>query len=323
MSRVLVTGATGFIGRHVVALLEAQGHEVHAVTRRRTEEESPTAAADGEGGAALTRGGVVWHEADLLRPDAASTLVGETQPERLLHLAWCVVPEKFWSAPENERWIDASLRLLRAFGEAGGARAVMAGTCAEYEWGEELLREGGTPLLPATLYGACKHATHVAASASARELGVSFAWARIFFLYGPGEPAGRLVSTVASELLAGKEVPTSDGFQRRDFMHVRDVAGAVAALLASDVEGAVNVATGAAVPVRDVVALIAEATDGRAQVRVGELPARTAEPPVIVGDARRLTEEVGFRARVTLGEGIAETVEWWRERTPGVRGSGK
>jgi nucleoside-diphosphate-sugar epimerase len=296
MSRVLLTGAGGFIGAHAIPALLARGHDVHAVSRTR-----------GEGSE-----GVRWHRADLLTKGAARELVERVRPQLLLHLAWYATPGSFWTAPENELWVGASVRLLRAFGESGGRRAVMAGTCAEYAWGGEVLDERTTPLRPATLYGACKHATHVIARASAEQLGVSLAWARIFFLYGPGEPPGRLVSSLARGLLAGERVPTSSGEQRRDFMHVDDVAGGLAALLDSDVRGAVNIASGEAVPVREIVHLLGAATGGSDRLAIGELAAREGEPAVIAGASRRLNEEVGFRPRVGLERGIGETVEWWR-----------
>jgi nucleoside-diphosphate-sugar epimerase len=292
VSTVLLTGAGGFIGRYALDALLAQGHHVHAVARHSGD----------------PRAGVTWHELDLLHADAAEFLAPAVRAEQLLHLAWHATPGSFWTAPENERWIDASLRLLRAFGEAGGTRATISGTCAEYAWGDRLLREQGTPLEPATLYGACKHATHVAAAGIARQLDVSLAWGRVFFLYGPGEDPGRLVSGVARGLLAGEDVPTTDGLQRRDFMHVRDVAGALVALLESDATGAVNIARGEAVAVRELVNLIAAEVGGSGRVRFGALPARAGEPPVIAGDARRLRHEVGFRASVALEQGIRETV---------------
>ncbi len=305
--RVLLTGATGFIGRNALDVLLDRGHEVHAVSRR-----SPS-----------PREGVSWHEADLLAENAASTLVREAQATHLLHMAWYALPGRFWSAPENERWIGASLRLLRAFGKAGGQRAVIAGTCGEYAWGAEVMRENDTPLEPATLYGACKHATHVAARAVADQLAISLAWGRVFFLYGPGEHTDRLVSSVARGLLAGEEVPTTDGLQRRDFMHVHDVASAFVALLFAEVRGPVNIASGRAVAVRDVVTLIAERAGGLERVRFGVLARRAGEPAIIAGDARRLHDEVGFRPMIGLEEGIAQTVDWWREQpstTPSTPG---
>jgi nucleoside-diphosphate-sugar epimerase len=298
--RVLLTGASGFIGGYALEALVQQGHEVCAVAR------SPGSP----------REGVTWYECDLLSLGAPERLVDEAQASHLLHLAWYVQPGSFWNAGENERWIDASLRLLRAFGEGGGRRAVMAGTCAEYVWGgEETLRELHTPLEPASLYGACKHATHVVAKELAAQLGVSLAWGRIFFLYGPGEDTARLVCQVARSLLAGEQVPTTDGDQRRDFMHVRDVASAFVELLSGNLSGPVNIASGQAVQIREIVTLIAEQAGGLELVRFGALDRRAGEPEWIVADVERLRDAVGFTPVTGLREGLAETVAWLREES--------
>ncbi|HEV2944867.1 MAG TPA: NAD(P)-dependent oxidoreductase [Solirubrobacteraceae bacterium] len=302
MSRVLVTGAGGFIGRRVVDRLLADGHEVHGV-------------CTGHGGSRDTR--VVWHRADLLAPEAADAVTGEAQATHLLHLAWYAFPGRFWSAVENIEWISATLRLLHSFAAAGGHRAVVAGTCAEYAWGEDVLREEDTPLAPATLYGVCKHATQVAASALSEQLDLSFAWGRIFFLYGPGEDSQRLVASIARGLLTGQRVASTEGSQVRDFLHVDDIAGAFAALVASDVQGPVNIASGQPVAVRAIVEEIGRATDRLDHVDFGALTLRDGDPPRIVADVVRLREEVGFSARIGLAEGIRGTIEWWRQHVDG------
>jgi nucleoside-diphosphate-sugar epimerase len=291
VTRVLVTGATGYIGRHAVAALERRGHDVVALSSR---------------------------QADLLAPDGPERAVAAAEADALLHLAWYAEHGRFWTAPENLDWVGASLRLLRAF---GGRRVVMAGTCAEYGWDglDGPCVEGGTPLAPTTLYGAAKHATHVAAEAYAREAGVSLAWGRVFFSFGPGEAPGRLVAAVARALLAGEEVPTTEGTQVRDFVAVEELGDAFAALVESDVEGAVNVASGRGVPVRDVVALVGRETGREDLIRYGALPARPDDPPSLVADTGRLEREVGWRAREPLADGVARAVAWWRERGRGSR----
>ena len=297
MTRVLVTGAGGFVGRRAVAALAARGHEVHGAGRG---EPPPGVHA--------------WHRADLLAPGGAEDAAAAAGAEALLHLAWYAEPGRYWVAPENEAWIGASLRLLRAFAAAGGRRAVMAGSSAEYRWGGDVLSEASTPLEPATLYGACKHATHVAARAAAAQLEVELAWARLFFLYGPGEDERRLVAGVARGLLAGERVPTTDGTQRRDFLHVDDAAAALAALLESGVRGAVNVASGEAHEVRALIAAVARAAGGEDRVDLGALPQRAGEPARVVADVARLRDEVGFTPAIELEPGLAATVRWWRER---------
>jgi nucleoside-diphosphate-sugar epimerase len=286
VNRVLVTGATGFIGRHAAPLLAERGYEVHAV------------------GSA---------HADLLDPAAAESLVQRVQPSHLLHFAWYAVPGKFWTAPENAAWVEASIRLLRAFADGGGERVTMSGSCAEYDWsGNGVLSEHDTPLRPATYYGDCKRALASVAGGLAAERGLGFAWGRIFFAYGPHEPPGRLVSQVAEALVKGEPAPVSEGTQRRDFLHARDVAAAFVALLDSGVEGPVNIGSGHAVPVREVVSLIGEAAGHPELVRFGEVPQRPGDPAVIEADVARLRDEVGWHPAVPLEQGIRETVEWWR-----------
>jgi nucleoside-diphosphate-sugar epimerase len=291
----MLTGATGFVGGTVLQALVRAGDEVHAVARRR--------------GADVP--GVKWHEADLL---AEVKLLGEVEPEILVHLAWYAEHGKFWSSAENVRWVDSSLALLLAFAAAGGRRAVMAGTCAEYEWGGAgKLHEQNSPLRPLTLYGVCKDALRRVACAYATEAGLDFAWGRLFFLYGPREQPERLVPAVIRALLARKRVATTAGTQQRDFMHVEDVAEAIVALAHSQVTGPVNIASGRATSVADVLDLIGALTGAGSLIDRGARPPSPLESSRIVADVGRLALEVGFQPSISLQDGLASTIDWWRE----------
>jgi nucleoside-diphosphate-sugar epimerase len=261
--------------------------------------------------------------ADLLGADGPGALVADAGASHLLHLAWYAEHGRFWTGPQNLDWVGATLRLLRAFREGGGRRAVVAGTCAEYAWeGEGPLEEAGTPLRPSTLYGAAKRATHVAAEAYARQEGLSLAWGRIFFLFGAGEAPGRLIPSVAGALLRGEEAAVTAGDQVRDFLAIEELGDAFAALLGSNVEGAVNVASGRASAVRDVVGMVGRALGSEERVRYGALPARPGDPPSIVADVRRLRDEVGWAPRESLEAGIERVVSALRDARlqPGTRG---
>lgn len=302
MRRVLVTGAAGFIGQHAIGPLTERGFQVYALL--------------GPDDAPLP--GTEPIRSDLHDPGATTRLLAELRPSHLLHLAWYAEPGRFWDADENVRWVGATAYLLHAFAAAGGRRAVFAGTCAEYDWTDGVCREHSTPLAPRTLYGACKLAVAQTLAALAQRADISAAWARVFFLYGPGERPGRLVSDVARGLVAGRPVPCTAGSQRRDFLHVADVASAMVALLDSAVEGSVNIGSGEAVPVSTVVARIAAVVGRPDLLRPGELPTRPDDPSLIVADVSRLRDEVGWTPRFSLEEGIADVVTWHRRHLGGA-----
>lgn len=295
MKRVLVTGATGFVGRHSLPRLLESGYEVHAVGGQR----SPEAPSRD----------IVWHRANLLEPGEIASLVGKVKPTHLLHFAWYAVPGKYWTAPENLAWVRATVNLMQVFSDHGGRRAVMAGSCAEYDWKFDYCSELFTPCRPATLYGACKHGTQVLLDAWSRQAGLSSAWGRIFFLYGPGEYPSRLVPSVINSLLRNEPARCTHGNQVRDFMHVADVAAAFVELLGSDVNGAVNIASGVSAPLKEVIHAIADHLNKRDLVRLGAVPAPAGEPDALVADIGRLRDEVGFMPRYGLKQGIAQTIE--------------
>ncbi|MBP3959792.1 NAD(P)-dependent oxidoreductase [Gemmata sp. G18] len=307
MKRLLVTGATGFVGAPAVRL--ARDHfEVHATAR--TARAVPT--------------GVSFHPCDLLNADKTARLIEIVRPTHLLHLAWVATPGVYWTSPENHRWAEASKHILLTFAQYGGTRAVVAGSCAEYDWGTGgVCHERDTPARPRTTYGRCKLELGKWAEVLGSARGVSVARARLFFLYGPGEHLSRLVPSVARALLAGTPAACSTGTQERDFLHVEDAADALVALAQSDLTGPVNVGSGAAVAVRDLIDHVARECGRPDLVRLGARATPAGEPPLLVADAGRLRDELGWRPRTDLERGLRETVDWWRTTgSEGVRKCG-
>jgi len=302
LKRVLVTGATGFIGPCCLRLLLGRGYQVHAVSSRPHGVASRFTTETED---------IRWHQADLLEPAQVASLVAAVQPTHLLHLAWYVVPGKLATASENFRWVQASLELLRRFGEHGGRRVVMAGSSYEYDWRHGYCSEAVTPTVPATYYGACKLALGSLLSAYAAQSGLSHAWARIFFLYGPREHPARLVSSVIRSLLLGERARCSHGRQIRDYLHVEDVADALVALLDSDVTGCVNVASGLPISLREMVSRIATKLGREQLVEFGAVPSHPNDVPLVVADVTRLSEEVSWQPTYDLEGGLDATIAWW------------
>lgn len=298
MKRVLITGASGFLGWHCLASLAARGwSDIHAVSRAPGAPGTPSTAT--------------WHRGDLIDPAGIAALVREVKASHALHLAWYTMPGQYASSPENLRWLAASATLLEEFARAGGKRFVAAGTCAEYDLSHGTCSETLTPLQPRTPYGVAKHALQTVVSAFGAGLGVSTAWGRLFFPYGPREHPRRLVAYVTRSLLAGIPALCSSGEQRRDFLFAGDVGDAFAVLLESDFNGIVNIGSGEAVAVRSVIDEIGAQLGRMDLIRLGVRPQPSAEPALLVADVARLHREVGWRPRVGLAEGIAASIAYW------------
>ena len=297
MKKTLVTGASGFIGKHSLPLLLQAGHEVHAVSFKKKH----------AGGNDIS-----WHQADLRDYSQTKRLIAKVQPTHLLHLAWYTKPGNFWDDPENVQWVQASLELLQAFQVHGGKRIVIAGTCAEYDWNEEICSEKETPVKPATLYGNCKQKLQMKADTFCKKAQLSICWGRVFFVYGPHEHPARLIPSVIRSLLKKEPAECSHGKQNRDLLYVEDVASGFVALLENEITGIVNIGSGESVLLRNVVETIGEKIGCPELIRLGVIPSRPDDPTMLVADASKLRQEVGWTPRFNLDRGLDQTIEWWK-----------
>ncbi|HEV2079650.1 MAG TPA: NAD(P)-dependent oxidoreductase [Allosphingosinicella sp.] len=291
--RVLLTGGTGFVGRAILAKLLDDGREVLAFT------------SGGEPD--LRHPKLEWRRFDLLRAeeeDLGVTLGGEGL-SHCIHAAWYTNHADYLVHEVNREWVSASLRLHDAFIAAGGRRFVGIGTCIEYGSGanERPCREYQTPLRPYTLYGECKVALFRALEAR----GGGFAWARIFFVYGPGDRDGRLVPYILSAFARGEEAGPNTGGLRRDFIHVEDLALQIVRIADSGVQGAINTGTGAAVTISEIFETAADLY-GRPELARANADMGQGQPLLIEADLTRFRRDVGEPATRSLRDGLAELV---------------
>jgi nucleoside-diphosphate-sugar epimerase len=295
--RVLVTGATGFIGLHCLMPLLRRGYEVHAVSSK------PVVGLENS---------VQWHCADLLDHLVPKQLMERVRPTHLLHLAWYVVPGKLISSDLNYDWVHSSMELMTAFQQIGGRRLVFCGSSYEYDWSYGYCHEARTPTIPNTAYGACKHALDVMTQSFCQAHNLSRAWPRVFFLYGPGEHPGRLISSVIRALLQGQEARCSHGRQIRDYLHVEDVGDALVSVLDGAVEGPVNIGSGSPVTLRDMILMTGRMIGREDLVKLGAIPSRANDAPLVVADIDRLMNQLKWQPKYTMEEGLRNTIEWWR-----------
>jgi nucleoside-diphosphate-sugar epimerase len=299
--RVLLTGATGFIGSHLARLLVAEGHTVAAVVRRQS---SRWRIHDVE-----PRLDIIW--GDTYHVNGLRAELDRARADVCVHMAWDSVSG--WSSPNAVDSAAGSLMLLRAVLESGCKRLVVAGSSFEYEATDDPLTEE-SPIRPQDLYGAAKHAVHLVAEQVARMNDASLAWLRIFNTYGTYDDERRLVPSIVRALLRDECVATTAGEQIRDYTHVEDVASAILKVAESRYNGPINIASGVAVSVRDVAVTTARLLGKAEKLRLGVLPYPPGEPMMNRADVRRLREEIGWVPRHDLGSGLAHTVNWLTER---------
>jgi nucleoside-diphosphate-sugar epimerase len=297
MKKVLITGAGGFVGKAALQALTAAGsYEIHAVYNTRQ-----PAGQDG----------IVWHRANLLNEDEVTNLFAEVRPEGLMQLAWCSEHGVYWKDPANLDWLTANIHIARKFVEMGGKRCLFTGTSAEYDWtGSQALEEYTTPLRPVSLYGSCKLGLYWSLAGFFEQEKVSWSWARLFNPFGPGEDARRLIPKTCLRLLRGEQIDFDAGVSLRDFLPVADTGSAMVAVLQSGITGAVNIGSGQAVTIRELIEKLAVYCKRPDAVRFEAAPAN-AKKDIVVADTKRLRNECGWQPSMDLDKGLQQTCQWW------------
>lgn len=302
--KVLVTGASGYLGRHVLERLRLRGVEVVLLGRSRP--------------AGVEQWPLI--RCDLLDRCELLPLLQQAGASHLLHLAWYAEHGAYWNSPLNVAWVDATLRLLQAFAQAGGRHVAMAGTCAEYDWACGHLREDVSPLQPQGLYGTAKDATRRLAQALVETPGpadaLSLAWCHVFWPFGPGEAPRRVLPSLI-EVFAGRAAPFGVNTAAwRGMLPVADAAEAFVHLLLSGANGRYNICSGQPTSVAELVRALAGLCDADPAPVLALASARPGDPPLLVGDNRRLCA-TGWRQTLSWQEGLALQVQAHRsESTP-------
>ena len=233
--------------------------------------------------------------------------IKQFQPEVCLHAAWIATPGVYLNSPENQRWVEWSLTFLKQLANFGVRRITVLGTCIEYHITGKPLSETSSSLEPVYPYSRAKHALHQHLRPVLESQGVSLAWARLFYPYGPGEHPDRLVSSLIRRLRAGEPVVLRTPLSVKDYIHIDDVASALALTLDQGVNGPVNIGWGEPVSVGTIAQYVARRL-GREDLL--KLPAYPVADPLdhVVADIHSL-RALGWWPQVTLECGLDRMIQ--------------
>lgn len=308
--RVFLTGATGFLGAHVLRRLLLEKHTIAALIRH------PASA---------------WRISDSLASvqaihcalediDGVTEALNRFAPDAIVHLAWEGVSSSHRMAGIQKGNADASLRLAQLASELGVKRWVGLGSVAEYGDRSSLLTEE-SPTRPTTEYGRAKLRVGQYIEARKGTQGPSYAWLRLFSLYGPMEGAEWFLPRLIADLSGKRRPALTEGEQKSDYLYVEDAADAVVRMtFAPDAQGIFNLGSGAAASIRAIAEKTRDLIDPSAALGFGEIPYRTGQVMHQQADIRKLCDATGWAPEMPLDEGLAHTVTWFRahpERLPG------
>ncbi|MEO6678852.1 MAG: NAD(P)-dependent oxidoreductase [Pseudomonas sp.] len=279
--KVLVTGATGFVGRHLVAALLARGCDVRAVARN-----------------AETAAGLPWindvefiaadiHAADLDLPTLTNGV------DALAHLAWPGLPN-YQALFHFEHNLMADYRFIKGAVEAGVSQVLVTGTCFEYGMQSGPLTEQSAPQ-SGNPYGLAKNTLRLFLENLQRVQPFTLKWARLFYLHGEGQNPNSLLAALDRAIDAGDtSFNMSAGEQLRDYLAIDVAAGYLAAILQrQDFNGLVNCSSGQPISVRSLVEQRLRERGASISLNLGHYPYPTHEPMAFWGVADRLQQLLG------------------------------
>ncbi|HSK11172.1 MAG TPA: GDP-mannose 4,6-dehydratase [Vicinamibacterales bacterium] len=307
---VLVTGAAGFAGSHLLDLLAAEKAAV--VAWRRPGERLP---------APPTGTGCRWMEVDVLDRAAVERAIGEVRPSAVYHLAGVAHVGRSWDDSAKTLAVNVlgTWHVLAALASLPSpARALVTGSALVYRQQDRAIREDD-PIGPASPYGLSKLAQELTALHAARELGVRVVVTRSFNHIGPRQEPTFSSASFARQVarieagLAPPELRVGNLDPRRDLTDARDIVVAYRRLLEQAPSGRVyNVCSGRAVRVGDVLQGLVALAHTPIAVRVDEALLRPHDAPLVLGDPSRIREETGWVPRIPLASTLRDLLDYWR-----------
>jgi dTDP-6-deoxy-L-talose 4-dehydrogenase (NAD+) len=275
--RILITGASGFVGSQVVRFLENENVDIVLIIREKQKilfknvknvQEIITTAD-------LFCETEKWWENILKNIDT------------IIHIAWYVEPGRYLNSIKNIECLHGTLTIAKAAISAKVRRFIGIGTCFEYEFSDQILTPENN-LRPSTPYAATKLATYWALSQILPLQSVEFVWCRLFYLYGEGENLERLIPYIKNKIIKDEPVELTNGNQIRDYIDVKEAGNLIGKVALSDFQGAINICSGVPVSIRSMAEKIAKEYNKIELLKFGARSENLTDPQYVVGDASNL-----------------------------------
>jgi nucleoside-diphosphate-sugar epimerase len=306
-ARVLVTGASGFIGSHLTRRLVSEGADVHALTSA-VSAVYPLRLVD-------LRGSITLHEGSLADRTAMQNLARRAKPDYVFHLGAYTHVLKSWSRIDEcvQTNVAGTVNLLQALAESGYRRFVSVGTSEIY--GDVPVPFIETePVNPISPYAVAKHAAERFCQIFADAYGWPIVMLRPFNAYGPAQSPDRIVPEIIVSALRGNDLLMTEGRQTREMNYVEDlIDGFILAAVTTGVEGELfNVGSGEEVSMADLARTVLGLMGDPVEARLGALPERPTEIARMRSDSSKARKVLGWEPRHTLAAGLAKTIAWYR-----------
>lgn len=300
--RILLTGAAGFLGSHLLRALIARGHTVAALLRSTSDRERIADCA----------GQYRPIEGSLANLASARAMIHQFAPEALAHLAWGGVGNAARNDAAQFANIEQTYALVQMAIEAGAQQVLALGSQAEYGPQVDPITES-TPTQPTTLYGVAKLASCHATRQQCIAAEARFAWLRVFSTYGPGDAPHWMIPSMIERLLRREHMSLTPGEQLWDYLYAEDAARAMTSVLESPTaEGVFNLGSGQPQTIRAIAAQLRDLVDPSLPLGFGEVPYRPDQVMRLEANIERLRAATGWRPTVSLADGLQRTVSWHR-----------
>ena len=281
---IIITGATGLIGKEAIPFLIKEGFKIYALTTKNIKPDN-----------------VNWINCNIFDFDKLKEIFSNIKAEYLLNFAW-ITGGDYLTNEKNLLFLESGKKMMELFRKYGGKRAIYAGSCLEYKQKSTLLKENDPTHSP-NLYVKCKNELRKYCMEYSKNNDISFCWGRIFYVFGHNENPSRLTRIIIDNLKSNKATELNCPNNKLDYMYSKDIAQAFVELLKSDYKGICNICTGKGILLKDYALLIQEILNKKDLVK---FDANKPSDISIIGDNSILKNIIKFSPKYDTYSGLKE-----------------